>query len=212
MIKVTNVVTGAETFEHVGRVVEVKKFTERRNHSDTLDYSDWRMTDCTTALVYMGRVAENDFYDWKSGGKSVKKGDALSIPQRFKYVDCTNLFTWRNGTSRTAVLDDPELWSAELREDLELYKAHVAAELEQVRVQNAQREEQDRLLKEEQERNRPVLGKKMTVVKGRKVPIGTEGTVAYISNKGTVLLKDDASWRDRKADGVWVSASNLAAR
>lgn len=62
------------------------------------------------------------------------------------------------------------------------------------------------------ELNRPVPGKKMEVVKGRKVPIGTVGTVAYVSGSGNVLLKADDAWQDRKAQGTWVSSTNLKAR
>lgn len=52
----------------------------------------------------------------------------------------------------------------------------------------------------------------MIVAKGRKVPLGTVGTVAYISSSGSVLLKADSEWQDRKAQGTWVSGANLRAR
>lgn len=58
----------------------------------------------------------------------------------------------------------------------------------------------------------PEVGKKMVVVKGRKVPKGTEGTVAYVNREGSVLLKKDHEWQDRKAQGVWVTATYLKAR
>ncbi len=73
------------------------------------------------------------------------------------------------------------------------------------------REESDRKAREEAERNRPVIGKAMKVVKGRKVPVGTVGTVAYISGS-SALLKGDSEWKNRQANGVWVAFSNLAAR
>lgn len=63
---------------------------------------------------------------------------------------------------------------------------------------------------EERERNRPVVGKRMIVMKGRKVPVGSEGTVAYIKD-GDILLKPHDSWRDRKANGVWVRGEYLKA-
>lgn len=66
--------------------------------------------------------------------------------------------------------------------------------------------------REEAERNRPVKGKKMVVVSGRKVKPGTEGTVAYVGDGGRVLLKPDHAWEDRKTDGVWVQGSYLKAR
>lgn len=64
----------------------------------------------------------------------------------------------------------------------------------------------------EAERNRPVKGKKMVVAKGRKVPVGFQGTVSYVSGSSNVLLKKDDEWEDRQAPGVWVHASNLKAR
>ncbi len=91
----------------------------------------------------------------------------------------------------------------------------IAIKAEHDRKKEEQRlahEEQLRLAREEFERNRPVIGKQMRVARGRKVPVGTLGTVAYVHDSGNVLLKDDASWRDRRASGVWVSPKNLVAR
>jgi hypothetical protein len=51
------------TVNFEGRVVSVDQVNERRNWSDTLDYSDWRMTDCTIATVYLGRYGAKDAYD-----------------------------------------------------------------------------------------------------------------------------------------------------
>lgn len=67
-------------------------------------------------------------------------------------------------------------------------------------------------LRIEEERNRPVVGKKMTVASGRKVKPGTQGTVAFISSAtGKVLLKDHDKWQDRQANGVWVDPRHLKA-
>jgi hypothetical protein len=53
-------------------------------------------------------------------------------------------------------------------------------------------------------------GDAVVVVKGRKVPIGTQGRVAWISvNTGNVLVKPADSWQNREAAGIWVVASNL---
>lgn len=58
--------------------------------------------------------------------------------------------------------------------------------------------------------NKPVIGTKMIVVRGRKVKVGTTGVVAFISNNtGGVLLKDENVWKDRKANGIWVSPEYL---
>lgn len=60
------------------------------------------------------------------------------------------------------------------------------------------------------ERNKPVIGKTMKVIRGRKVPKGYIGVVAWISAKtGGVLLKDPQCWQDRTVQGVWVSPEYL---
>lgn len=74
------------------------------------------------------------------------------------------------------------------------------------------RDEAARKARAEEEKNRPVKGKQMVVAKGRKVPVGFVGTVAYVSGSGSVLLKADHEWQDRKAQGTWVDARNLRAR
>lgn len=53
----------------------------------------------------------------------------------------------------------------------------------------------------------------MVVIKGRKTKVQTDviGTVAYVSGS-RILLKDDLVWRDRNAQGIWVTANNLRAR
>ena len=63
----------------------------------------------------------------------------------------------------------------------------------------------------EAEKNRPVVGKRMVVVKGKKTPVGLQGTVAYVSGSNSVLLKADHEWKDRKAQGTWVPSYNLKA-
>lgn len=73
------------------------------------------------------------------------------------------------------------------------------------------REELARQARAREEMNRPVKGKKMKVVKGRKAPVGTVGVVAYVHSDGRVLLKNESEWQDRKANGVWVAAGNLEA-
>lgn len=94
-------------------------------------------------------------------------------------------------------------------ETLAAFAAHNARiEADRKAYEKAQRE-----AFEAAERNRPVLGKPMEVFKGRKVPVGTQGTVAFIHNgSGNVLLKPDHCWKDRKANGVWVNPANLRAR
>ncbi len=55
----------------------------------------------------------------------------------------------------------------------------------------------------------PERGEKMMVIEGAHR--GLTGTVAYVS--GThALLKDDAAWRDRHANGTWHRFSSLGLR
>lgn len=62
----------------------------------------------------------------------------------------------------------------------------------------------------EYQRRNIVKGDRVVVVRGRKVPIGTEGRVAWVSsNTGGVLVKQEENWQDRKSDGIWVNPRNL---
>lgn len=89
--------------------------------------------------------------------------------------------------------------------------AILAWENHKLGLEIAAREAYEKRMKEHQEieRNRPEKGKKMEVYRGRKVPVGTVGVVAYIHANGGVLLKPEHEWQDREANGVWVDARNL---
>jgi hypothetical protein len=207
MIKTTNSQTKAVTETYVGRVLEVKTFTESRNMSDTLDYSDWQAVKCTSALVWLGTRGKGHWAD--------KEDRDLEFFEQFQWIDVSNHFAWRGCDFKEATRDagmdiigsDPIMlvnyiaWQS--------HQKALAAEADAKRVAQLAADE---ARKQELERNRPVVGKKMVVVKGRKVPRGHQGTVAYIHDNGGILLKDDAVWQDRKAPGVWVNAGNLAAR
>ena len=93
----------------IGRVLEVEKTTENRNCSDTLDYSDFRTTACTYALVWLGEVGVlptargrqttySEAFEWEATQQ-------LSVGDQFAWVDCTNLFADRNGCSLSAEVD-----------------------------------------------------------------------------------------------------------
>jgi hypothetical protein len=185
---------------YVGRVVRVVEVVRNRNHSDTLDYSDWRSTKCTEALVYVGRV-------WK-GRWGFETEKPCPVQNRFQTEDCTNLFTWRGAPSRTAVADEESTWTDEMREDYRAWQewhavaADAAMEAAERRQAEAQLQEMDRLQKE------PRKGRQLRVVKGRKVPVGTEGVCIWIGEGGygsRVGIKD--------ATGVvhWTAASNTVA-
>lgn len=90
----------------VGRVLRVEHVSETRNWSDTMDYTDYRTTQCTYALVWLGthnlvpsksidrpmahwgslRLANEELPDYL-------KGDVRELEyfEQFAWVDCTNL-------------------------------------------------------------------------------------------------------------------------
>ncbi len=60
------------------------------------------------------------------------------------------------------------------------------------------------------QRNSFSKGDRVVVVRGRKVPIGTIGRVAWVSaNTGGILVKDEDKWQDRHSDGVWINPKNI---
>jgi len=204
---------GETTYSSVGRVLDIRTYVARRNVSDTLDYTDFQDVHCTDALVYRGRVHRGP--DWWSSraGTYVKDGDQVPVAARFEWVDCSNHFAWRGSDVRHAKVDARPEDDAEMAEDFAQWVAGEAALAMVVWSRRCQARWEEQARKAQEERDRPVVGKQMTVKGGRKVPVGTQGTVAHISrDSGKVLLKDDARWQDRKADGVWVDPRHLKAR
>jgi len=115
MIKIKDS-SGTVTTAFEGRVIEVRTFTATRNHSDTLDYTDYRDTEVTEALVWLGThgVPGRAFPgSWEEG-----KARELLPHEQFAVVDCTNLFAWRAAAVYTAEVDvhptdgrQPLLWA-----------------------------------------------------------------------------------------------------
>ena len=125
---------GTERF-FVGRVVRIQQVTETRNWSDTLDYTDMRSTSCTYALVYLGThgVAPRNHFGRLLASHAPCSWDEprdLDVGERFAWVDCTNLFSDRNGFYLTATVDslgDQLLWGGpEMLDALTLWDAHAA--------------------------------------------------------------------------------------
>lgn len=212
-IKATDIRTGKVTTTYEGRVIEVRTYKATRNLSDTLDYSDYQTVECTDALVYFGRrvPADHKGYVWL-GSKMYNPGVEIPVGERFGTVDCSNHFAWRGSDHRVAEVDADFAANPEMLEDYIAWKAHHEELAREAVVKRAAYEAQEKARKEEEERNRPVVGKKMRVAKGRKVPVGTVGTVAFVSRSGSVLLKADHEWQDRKAQGIWINGRNLKAR
>ena len=95
----------------IGRVLEVDQVTETRNCSDTLDYSDWRTVNAIYALVWLGTEGVKP-HSGVSGRCSTyveptswSKVETLDIIDQFAWVDCTNIFADRNGSSLFPVVD-----------------------------------------------------------------------------------------------------------
>lgn len=125
------------TVEHVGRVLRIEKREERRNHSETLDFSDWQVTTCTYATVWLGEHGI-------PGGRGWGDPRELDIHEQIAVVDCTNLFGWMDASTVTAEVDtdvDPRAEVALLTWD-SFEKARKAAEAKAVEAEVARRAEE----------------------------------------------------------------------
>jgi hypothetical protein len=125
-----------------GRVLEVKKYTARRNMSDTLDYTDVRDVECVDALVWLGAHGVPP-YLWNNctlarmpDEHSPSYGPqprALEFYEQFAWVDCSNHFSWRGDAIRTPTVDadlhngDPLMWANYIA-----WKSHQAAETQRL--------------------------------------------------------------------------------
>jgi hypothetical protein len=145
-----------------GRVVRIEETTENRDHSDTLDYTDFRTTQCTYALVWLGthnfpptttgRRGVRFMADWavmrdSTYENAYSKPRDLEFHEQFAWVDCTNIRTDRTGLYLEAVLDgvpgtfgEPLMWA-----NLIAWDAHQAARREKAA---ADRAEEDRRRRE----------------------------------------------------------------
>lgn len=97
--------------EFAGRVIEVERFRDRRNMSDTLDYSDWRTVDCVRALVWLGPVGKPNNQYWTTPRP-------LEFHEQFIWVDCSNHFSDQMGYTLHPEVDadplkggDPLMWA-----------------------------------------------------------------------------------------------------
>jgi hypothetical protein len=100
----------------------------------------------------------------------------------------------------------------ELFQDLEAWTAIQEQNAKEAAEKQAKREAEEQARRLKEARDRPEVGKQMRVKSGSKVKPGTLGTIAYIHHSGRVLLKPDASWRDRNAQGDWIDPRHLEAR
>src|SRR5260221_2309140 len=195
---------GNKTVTNWYEVVEVRKYRAQRNVSDTLDYSDYQMVSVVEALVYCGRTKK--VWDFTLG-EQVEV--SIAREERFRWVGCSNLFVWRGADQIDPAIDEvrhPDVVIDYFEYVLALRE--IAAKQEKLATEQAEKLRSETL---EREKNVPVRGKKMVVFKGRKVPVRTTGVVAFVHENGGVLIKPEAVWQDRNAQGVWVNAGNLRA-
>ena len=96
----------------VGRVMKVEEVMESRNWSDTLDYTDFRTTKCTYALVWLGEHGVPPRRNHPLGRltayhvpPSWHTPRDLELNEQFAWVDCTNIFADRCGYSLAADVD-----------------------------------------------------------------------------------------------------------
>ena len=101
---------GYRHHDYAGRVIEIRRYRDHRNMSDTMDYNDWRTVDCCDALVWLGVEGHPGDYEWNPRRP-------LEFHEQFKWVDCSNHFSDRCGYSVHPEVDvhpgsgEPIMWA-----------------------------------------------------------------------------------------------------
>jgi hypothetical protein len=192
----------AEVF-FVGQVLKVEKVTETRNWSDTLDYSDHRSTECTYALVWLGTRNVPPSQVRVAGGRTTAFFDALKwdadkvrdleVHEQFAWIDCTNLFSDRNGYSLEPHVDtfDMQLLygGPEMIDGVVAWEAYHKARLEQLaeeaRIAVATRQA---LIDAEKAKKAAAQAKRDAKLQAAKS--AAEALLARIPAKGTTVTVD----------------------
>lgn len=189
----TNAVT-SQTTHFLGRVVRTEVVTETRNWSDTMDYTDYRSTKCIYALVYMGRhgIAPMTRDGRTVAGVIPYPGSELrdlEVGERFAWIDCTNLFSYRGVPVLTAAVDtfDMQLLHGgpEMFDDLAAWDAH---QVELAALAAAER----RVAAEKAEAQRQALIAKADkkAAKEAQLRAAAEALLARVPAKGTTVTVD----------------------
>lgn len=204
----------------VGRVIEVVTTTENRNWSDTMDYSDYRTTQCTYALVWLGtryapptgtspdRVTTYYFEDELPTWAADKVRD-LEFFEQFAWVDCTNIFSDRTGYSLRAEVDasmtdgeNPLMWA-----NLVAWKAYRKAVAEERRAEAAaEADARAKAAAAENAKKAARLAKKEAKEAASKA--AADAKLAALPAKGTTVTVDGFTgtvfWRGvTKYRGTW---------
>ncbi len=96
-MSIVEIYNGINTTKFRGRVIKVEQTVENRNWSDTLDYSDWRPTKCTWALIWLGKHGPEPvrYYDRDItlfNIDNLTKTRNLLPREQFAWIDCTSMF------------------------------------------------------------------------------------------------------------------------
>ena len=217
----------------VGRVVRIQEVTETRNHSDTMDYSDFRSTKCTYALVYLGRhgVAPSNHTGRMTTGTepySCNPPRELTVGERFAWVDCTGLFVWRGSPALKPEVDSFDmqlLWGGpEMLSDLEAWDAH-----QDVLRNKATEERAAAAAMAEAQRQATLAKVAKKEAKEAALKVAAEKLLARIPAKGTTVTVDGftgkvfwtgvskyrgtynarAGVKDSRGEVAWIDASKF---
>jgi hypothetical protein len=208
------------TVEYTGCVLRIEWREESRNHSETLDYSDWRHTTCTYATVWLGEHGI-------PGGRYGTARD-LDIHEQIAVIDCTNLFGWMDSSTVTAEVDtdiDPRAEVALLTWEA-FEKARKTAEAKAVEAEVARRAEEvkkaaaAKAAKEAQKQAKltatavaaEVELTKVQSLKGKPVTLksGFQGTLFWCGIKAYRGVNSARiGVRNAKGDVEWASASDI---
>ena len=188
-------------FQH--RVLRIEKTTETRNWSDTLDYSDHRTTECTWALVWLGTRNVPPSPHHYAGERILAYIDALKwdadkvrdleVHEQFAWVDCTNLFSDRNGYSLSATVDpfDMQLLHGgpEMLDGCATWEAFHTARMARIEAERAAKlAEQAAIAAAEKAKKDARQAKRDAKLQAEKAV--AEGQLARIPAKGTTVTVD----------------------
>jgi len=218
------------TVEYTGRVLRVEQREESRNHSETLDYSDWRHTTCTYATVWLGehgipglRLPSQELIYGRHG-----IARDLDIHEQIAVIDCTNLFGWMDSSTVTAEVDtdiDPRAEVALLTWEA-FEKARKAAEAKAAEAEVARRAEEIKKAaaakaakeaKKQAKLNATAVTAEVDLVKvqplkGKVVTLksGYEGTLFWCGIKAYRGVNSARiGVRNTKADVEWAAATDV---
>lgn len=212
-----------------GRVIKVEKTSERRNWSDTMDYTDFRTTDCTWALVYIGRHGIPPMnYGVRRNVSYFGNERPLEPIERFAWVDCTGLFIDRGCPHRIPEVDtidmqlvfggqemfeDLKTWEQALineREELNLRAAEAAQKALQEQQKKAKKEA-EKLAKEQSKQTEAQKLLSRIPSKGTQVTIdGFTGEIFWTGvSKHRGSYNARAGVKDSKGNVIWVDATKF---